>query len=62
MQRNLAAIMVLVGVSLSARANAYLDAGTGSYVLQMVIAGSLGAVFTVKTYWRVLKSKLTNRS
>lgn len=53
---------MLLGVALSARANAYLDAGTGSYVLQMIIAGTLGGFFTLKTYWRVLKSKFLNRS
>ena len=53
--------MLLMGATLSARANAYLDAGTGSYVLQMLIAGTLGGLFTLKTYWKVLKSRLLNR-
>ena len=61
MQRNLVVAMLLMGATLSARANAYLDAGTGSYVLQMLIAGTLGGLFTLKTYWKVLKSRLLNR-
>ena len=61
MHKNLVVMMLFVGATLSARANAYLDAGTGSYVLQMVIAGTLGGFFTLKTYWKILKSKLTNR-
>ena len=35
---------------------AYLDPGTGSYVLQLALAGTLGAVDTAKHYWTRLKS------
>lgn len=34
---------------------AYLDPGTGSYVLQMVIAGVLGAAFAIKMSWFRIK-------
>jgi hypothetical protein len=30
---------------------AYLDPGTGSYILQMIVAGLLGAAFAVKIFW-----------
>ena len=30
---------------------AYLDPGTGSYLLQLLIAGFLGLLFVVKVYW-----------
>ncbi|PLX20330.1 hypothetical protein C0584_06160 [Candidatus Parcubacteria bacterium] len=33
-------------------ANAYLDAGTGSYVLQLVLGGILGGLFILKSYFR----------
>ncbi len=33
---------------------AYIDPGTGSMVLQLVVAGVLGALFTIKTWWRHL--------
>jgi hypothetical protein len=36
-------------------AHAYLDPGTGSYVLQMIIAGLLGAAFAIKMYWLRIK-------
>jgi len=36
-------------------AHAYLDPGTGSYVVQMLIAGILGAAFAVKMYWIRIK-------
>ena len=31
---------------------AYLDPGTGSFVFQMIIAGLVGGLFTIKTFWR----------
>lgn len=36
-------------------AHAYLDPGTGSYVIQMLIAGLLGAAFAIKMYWLRIK-------
>ena len=36
-------------------AYAYLDPGTGSYILQMVIAGLLGAAFAIKMFWIRIK-------
>ena len=30
----------------------YIDPGTGSLVLQVVIGGILGALFVMKNYWR----------
>ncbi|MDZ4786167.1 MAG: hypothetical protein SGJ02_08835 [bacterium] len=36
-------------------AQAYLDPGTGSVILQSLIAVALGAAFTIKTYWRRLR-------
>lgn len=45
-------LMVLFFTVLARDAYAYLDPGTGSYFLQLVIAGLLGALFFVKTFWR----------
>jgi len=36
----------------SSDAQAYLDPGTGSYMLQIVIAGIVSALFTIKMFWR----------
>ena len=41
----------LIGISASGKAHAYLDPGTGSIVLQGIIAGIAVAWFTIKTYW-----------
>lgn len=39
-----------------AHAQAYLDPGTGSIILQGIIAGTAVAWFTIKTYWYKLAS------
>ena len=36
----------------SGAASAYIDPGTGSYILQIVIAGLVGAAFTLKLFWK----------
>ena len=30
---------------------AYLDPGSGSYLLQLLIAGLLGSLFVIRSYW-----------
>jgi hypothetical protein len=41
-------------------AYAYLDPGTGSYLFQLTIAGLIGLLFTVKTFWRRIKAFFNN--
>lgn len=41
-------------------AHAYFDPGTGSMVLQLLMAGILGFLFTLKTYWGKLKGFVKN--
>jgi len=36
-------------------AYAYLDPGTGSFMIQMLVAGFLGAVLYVKVAWQSIK-------
>lgn len=36
-------------------ANAYLDPGSGSYLLQLLIAGLLGAAFALRMFWGRIK-------
>jgi len=40
--------------------HAYLDPGTGSMVLQILLASILGFLFTLKTYWWKFKEFLKN--
>ena len=37
--------------ALCGNADAYVDPGTGSYVLQIVIAGLVAGLFAIKTFW-----------
>ncbi|MDE2667091.1 MAG: hypothetical protein OXI69_13160 [Acidobacteriota bacterium] len=37
---------------------AYIDPGTGSYILQVVIAGLLGALVSLRIYWARIKAFL----
>jgi hypothetical protein len=47
-------LVSIVGPIAPGVAHAYLDPGTGSAVLQIVIATLMGALFLTKTYWRKL--------
>jgi len=43
-------------------AHAYLDPGTGSYLLQLLIAGIAGGLYAAKVYWRQLKVRFFSRA
>ncbi len=40
----------------SRNAYAYLDMGTGSYIIQVAIASMLGVLVTVRIYWKKIKA------
>jgi hypothetical protein len=46
-----ALLAVLASLVLAREAHAYLDPGTGSYILQIVIASLFGALFMLKVFW-----------
>jgi hypothetical protein len=48
-------ITVMV-VLLSPTCYAYLDAGTGSIILQALIAGIVGSLFAIKIFWQKIKA------
>jgi hypothetical protein len=43
-------------MTFSKNSYAYLDPGTGSYLVQILIASFFGAAFTLKIYWRNVKA------
>ena len=52
----------LLGFSLlSNKAYAYLDPGTGSIILQAIIAFFAGAAAFISIYWKKLKSFISNK-
>jgi hypothetical protein len=54
-----AALIAIVVAGIPTEAHAYLDPGTGSMVLQVIVAGILGAMFTFKSYVRAVISSIT---
>lgn len=49
-------IAAAVNSLLPGNAFAYIDLGTGSYMLQLLIASLLGALFAIKIFWNKIKS------
>ena len=41
---------------------AYIDPGTGSFVLQMALAGLLGAGYTLRRFWASIAKRLGRSS
>ena len=41
------------------QAYAYIDAGTGSLILQMLLGGLFGMMFVLKVYWRRLTGQVS---
>jgi len=39
----------------------YIDPGTGSYIIQILIAGGAAGLYTVKVYWKGIKSFFTSK-
>jgi hypothetical protein len=43
-----------------ASAYAYLDPGSGSFILQIIIASIMGLIFMVKLYWKKIRAFFDN--
>ena len=52
------ALILLFSASWAIPAHAYLDPGTGSFLLQLLLGGVAGLVVIVKFYWHILVGKL----
>jgi len=57
-----ALIVAVVLILLPAPALAYIDPGTGSFVIQGIIAAVVGAGLAVKVFWHRIKSVFTGKS
>lgn len=40
---------------------AYLDPGTGSFIIQGIIGAVVGGAFVIKLYWKRVKAALTGK-
>ena len=54
-------VLVLLGLFVFPKKTfAYVDPGTGSYVLQLVLGLLFGGVVAIKLYWKGIKSFFSN--
>ncbi|MBN2800310.1 MAG: hypothetical protein JXX28_14310 [Deltaproteobacteria bacterium] len=53
--------LLLLALLLPRRAFAYLDPATGSMIFQGAVAGILALTFTLKMYWKQLRSFFRRR-
>ncbi len=56
-----AGVSLLVFGIATTSAHAYIDPGTGSYVLQVILASVLAAAFVIKSTWRNIKEAVAKR-
>ena len=59
--RPLVSLAILVLLVLPTSAWAYIDPGTGSFVIQGLIGVIVGGAFAVKMYWKRIKAVLTGK-
>ena len=57
---NFAIIFIITFFQFNSNAYAYLDPGTGSIILQAIIAFFAGATAFVSLYWRKFKNYISN--
>ena len=57
----LAAFILVVLVLMPAPALAYLDPGTGSFIIQGIIAAVVGAGLAIKLFWHRIKGLFTGQ-
>lgn len=55
-------LIILFYLTTPNRIYAYLDAGTGSYIIQIIIAIAVGGIFGIKIFWRKIYGFFKNLS
>ena len=51
----ISAVLAIINLSFPSNTYAYLDPGTGSYLIQMLLAALLGGLFAIKLFWRKIR-------
>ena len=54
--------LLIVAVAIPTPAFAYIDPGTGSFVVQGIIAAVVGVGVTLKMFWGRIKAAFTGKS
>ena len=52
-------LAVLMALTLTTPAAAYIDSGTGSLILQAALSGVLGGLFVARSFWSKLTGKIS---
>ena len=55
------ALIVVALLLMAEPAHAYIDPGTGSFVIQGIIAAIVGVGFAIKMFWHRIKAFLTGK-
>lgn len=58
----IAVVMTFLTIGLSEHPQAYIDSGSGSYMLQLGISGLLGGIFAARSFWSKVRMTLMRRS
>ena len=53
--RDAGVVAALLFLTLAREAQAYLDPGTGAFVLQLLLAGLLGGLYALKVFWKNIR-------
>lgn len=49
---------ILIVAALTTNAHAYLDSGTGSFIIQMILGGVAGLIVVFKVFWHRIREIL----
>jgi hypothetical protein len=52
------AVLISLLLLVTGSATSYIDAGSGSYILQLVVGAFVGAALAVKVFWRRIRAFL----
>lgn len=54
----LALVLMFICLAPLRSAHAYIDPGTGNYLLQLIVAALFGAIFALKVFWTKIKTAM----
>lgn len=57
LRNQLIGLAILATFTVTQRADAYIDSGSGSLILQAALSGILGGLFVAKSFWATLVSR-----
>lgn len=50
------AVLISMMVLVAGSATSYIDGNSGSYLLQLIVGGAVGAALAVKVFWRRIRT------